>query len=69
MSHEEWMKTFMRIKEMVEYMYLKSQPNEEEESSTKGEGRGECGDPSEPSRSFGNGANGHSSKDKILSHS
>jgi hypothetical protein len=69
MSFEELMKAFIRMKDMVEDMYFKSHPNEEEESSVKGEGGGEGGDPSKPSSpSYGNGANEHSSKDKKSSH-
>ena len=45
MSLEEWMKAFMRMEEMVEEMYKKIHPKEEEESLVKGEGGGEGGDP------------------------
>ena len=67
MSHEEWKKTFMRMKEMVEALYYKNQPREDEVSSIKGKGVGDGGDPFQPSSpSSSNGANGNYSKSPFL---
>jgi hypothetical protein len=66
MSLEEWEKTFMSMKEMVEALYYKNQPHGDEVSSVKG---GDGGGPIEPSSpSFGNGAIGKFSKKSSPTH-
>jgi hypothetical protein len=69
MSLEEWLKAFMSMKEMLEALYYQNHPNEEYESSIKGEGGGEGEYPFElSSPSSGNGANRNYSKNSSHTH-